>query len=115
MKTQEEVLAVLRQIETGEVLVTPDQHPFDVFAGNVSYEASNGWTFVIFNDCDDWDYVDSFAAPGEPFVSIFDRPGFEDVISYRPSAEVARVRWGFSEPETQQKASNQASGEGSPA
>lgn len=35
----------------------------DVFAGDVEFLTSDGWTFVLFNDCDGFDYVSSVTAP----------------------------------------------------
>ena len=53
-----EALAFLRAIETGAIALTTNELPLDVYAGNVTYRASNGWTIVVFNDCDSFDYVD---------------------------------------------------------
>jgi hypothetical protein len=47
----------LHAIERGEITLTPERCPQDVYAGNVAYKASNGWTVVVFNDCNHWDYV----------------------------------------------------------
>ena len=55
--TPDAVMEFLHAIERGEIKLTPQRSPQDVYAGHVAYVASNGWTVVVFNDCNDWDYV----------------------------------------------------------
>ena len=35
----------------------------DIHAGEVYFVCENGWKFIVFNDCDSWDYVDTIVAP----------------------------------------------------
>lgn len=64
-----EALAVLEQIERGEVTVTPD-HRHECFT-NLPFTASNEWSFTIF--CDGgWDYVDHAVRPDGVVISPFD-------------------------------------------
>ena len=42
-----ELSQFLKAIEDGSVSLTPEQEPQDVYAGNVSYIASNGWRMPI--------------------------------------------------------------------
>ncbi len=56
--TEAEILAFLQAIEEGSVSLTPAWEPQDIYAGNVNYTASNGWTVTIFNDCNVWDYIE---------------------------------------------------------
>jgi hypothetical protein len=63
-KLQAEVLALLRDIEAGRVTIGYVGRSWrDVFAGDVTFRTSNGWTLVVFNDCDSWDYLDHATAP----------------------------------------------------
>jgi hypothetical protein len=55
--TPDAVMEFLHAIERGEIKLTPERCPQDVYAGCVAYKASNGWILVIFNDCNEWDYV----------------------------------------------------------
>jgi len=54
-----ELSQFLKAVEDGSVSLTPEQEPQDVYAGNVGYIASNGWRIVVYNDANEWDYIDS--------------------------------------------------------
>lgn len=56
--SEDECLDFLQRIETGEITLEPVHCAQDVFAGNVEYLASNGWSVVVFNDANEWDYID---------------------------------------------------------
>jgi hypothetical protein len=38
--------------------------PQKVYAGNVPYQASNGWHITVFNDANEWDYVEEIRTQG---------------------------------------------------
>lgn len=102
--TPNEVMAFLEAIERGEITLTPERCPQDAYCGNVLYRASNGWQLVVFNDCNEWDYVseviledgtriDPWVYPdGQPlFLAKPDRfdeldPQWEPVRTYQPRA-----------------------------
>jgi hypothetical protein len=54
-----ELRKFLKAVEDGSVSLIPEQEPQDVYAGNVSYLGSNGWRILVFNDANEWDYIDS--------------------------------------------------------
>jgi hypothetical protein len=92
---QTELAEFLRAIERGSVSLTPEQEPQDVYAGNVSYAASNGWRVVVFNDANEWDYIFSIATSDG---RVFDHEalnGMPGIGAYEPSAEVAWTRYGI--------------------
>ena len=63
--TSGEVNALLRKVGRGEItphLANPEYGWAEVFAGDVEYIV-DGWKVVVFNDCDDFDYIDSVVAP----------------------------------------------------
>lgn len=35
----------------------------ETYAGDVTFKTDNGWTIVVFNDCDSWDYIDHAIDP----------------------------------------------------
>lgn len=78
-----EILAVLSGIEAGVVTLTADEPWADVYCGNVTFHTSNGWTVVVFNDCDEWDYIDSVTAPDGRRIEFGDLPA--DVQNWTPS------------------------------
>jgi hypothetical protein len=55
--TPDDVMEFLHAIERGEITIVPERSPQDGYCGGVLYVASNGWKLVIFNDCNEWDYV----------------------------------------------------------
>jgi hypothetical protein len=56
--SEAEVMDFLKAVENGSVSLRPEYNPQDVYAGNVPYAASNGWHITIFNDVNEWDYID---------------------------------------------------------
>ncbi|KKW12771.1 MAG: hypothetical protein UY48_C0009G0004 [Candidatus Gottesmanbacteria bacterium GW2011_GWB1_49_7] len=73
------ILDFFKLIETGYITLTSDTEPQFVFAGNVEYKASNGWRVIIFNDCNEWDYVDSVYNQNDQLLGVFKMgfPGHE--------------------------------------
>jgi hypothetical protein len=93
--SEHEVLAFLRDIETGIITLAPTVEPQHVYAGNVEYTASNGWRIVVFNDANEWDYIDEIiTADGRrmDFDHLEALPGLRE---YTPSKEVAWERYGI--------------------
>jgi hypothetical protein len=66
-----ELLALYADIESGAVRLTARQDPQDVYAGDVSYVCSNGWSLTIFNDANELDYIDRVSSP-DGRVASFD-------------------------------------------
>jgi hypothetical protein len=96
---EEELLHFLKAIEDGMVLLQPEEPEFSpqyIYAGNVSYKASNGWRITIFNDCNEWDYVDKVMAADGRSLSFDnienDMPAARE---YMPSDEIAWSRYGI--------------------
>lgn len=95
---------MLQAVERGDVTLQPVGRTADeVYAGDVTYRASNGWTLVVFNDCNDWDYLDSAVAPDGRRAEYpsglepeSERGALYDLfLSYAPSADVQRSAYGF--------------------
>jgi hypothetical protein len=90
-----ELSQFLKAIEDGSVSLTPEQEPQDVYAGNVSYVASNGWRIVVYNDVNEWDYIESITtSDGRTFgcAALDEMPA---VDAYEPSEEIAWTRYGI--------------------
>jgi len=91
--TEAGILAFLRSVEQSEVTLTPDLDPHEVYAGVVPYSASNGWRIAIFNDCNQWDYIEWIEADGERVTyEEIDRE-MRLVDKYEPSTEVAEAAY----------------------
>ena len=93
--SESEALEFLKAIETGKILIIPEREPQDVYAGNVTYTASNGWFITIFNDANEWDYVDSIrSADGRElnFDSLWEIPS---IGNYQPGKEASWTRYGI--------------------
>lgn len=90
----EEALAFLWSIDRGEVTLRPVGETWDeVFAGNVEFEASNGWLLTVFNDCDSWDYIDEIRSNDGRSLKYEEMVG-TDVDRWHPSEEAARQIFG---------------------
>jgi hypothetical protein len=93
--SEAELMQFLRDVEDGSVTLQPNQDPQDVYAGNVSYTASNGWGITVFNDCNEWDYVDRVQTP-EGLILDFDAiESMPRAGVYEPSADAAWSRYGI--------------------
>jgi len=93
-----ELRAMLEQVERGELGVEPIEGPADTFIGPVTFQLSNGYRLVVYNDSGEWDHVDSFYSPDGRHIVPW---GFEDpeaerlVTTYRPPADVEQGIYGF--------------------
>ena|ERR1700677_1552785 len=92
--TEAEILAFLKSVEEGPVTLTPSGEPQDIYAGHVEYTASNGWVVTIFNDCNEWDYIEHLRTP-DGRECCYDQINdfMPQVDAYSPSEEVAWERW----------------------
>lgn len=78
--SSDEVLELLRKVGNGDVvpnLENPECNWKYVYAGNVHYLV-DGWQVAVFNDCDDWDYIDSVVHPDGREGEYEDWFGLED-------------------------------------
>lgn len=88
--SEEECLDFLHRIETGELTLEPVHCAQDVFAGDVEYLASNGWSLVVFNDANEWDYIEKIRSADGRRVD-FDEicESMARLSSYSPTHEVS--------------------------
>lgn len=97
--TEDEVSALLKAIEDGSVLLTSDFEPQLVYAGNVLYYCSGsyeGWKLLIFNDCNEWDYIDTIEAPDGRIAGFYEIEDFMPMVwEYRPSSKIVWERYGI--------------------
>ncbi len=88
MSPIEKAQALLAAIASGEVKLTSEQEPQDVYAGHVRYLCHGGGydgvIVVVFNDCNEWDYLSLVQFPdGTTWVEELSS------LEYAPSAEEA--------------------------
>ena len=82
----------LRQVEEGEIRLNPIIDPQDIYAGDVIYATDVGWEITIFNDCNDWDYIDSIRLPSG---KRYDFDSLLPLRIYKPGETVAWERYGI--------------------
>ncbi len=84
-----EIIAFLTAIETGEIVLHPEDEPQFVGSGNVQYSASNGWKIVVFSDANFWDYLD------EIITDDGRKADYNELktLGYSPSQEIAWRRY----------------------
>lgn len=97
VSTEEELLEFLKAIEEGTIALQPEECiPQDIYAGDVPYTASNGWRITIFNDCNEWDYVDRVIAADGRSLRFDEIDDFMSVArEYTPDINVAWSRYGI--------------------
>lgn len=85
-----EVLSVLRAIGPEDPAELVGSGWRDTYAGNVTW-TFRGWTIVVFNDCMDWDYLDSVTAPDG---RTWDFDEMTDEVAYwEPEMDDRRRYW----------------------
>ena len=94
--TEDELLQFLKAIEEGTIALRAEYDPQDVYAGNVPYMASNGWRITIFNDCNEWDYVDEVITADGRSVDFDSIDNYMPrAREYMPDSEAAWRRYGI--------------------
>lgn len=91
-----EIWEFLHAIESGGVVLTPDgdREPQEIYASNVAYSASNGWRIVVYNDANEWDYIDEIVtADGRRIKYEEIATSFPDIEAYVPSEEMSWSRY----------------------
>jgi hypothetical protein len=89
------ILDLLRSIERGAVVLTALDEPQRIYAGIVAYAADNGWRLAIYNDCNEWDYIDWVEAPDGRRVEYEGIDATPELRAYEPSEAVAWSRYGL--------------------
>ncbi len=90
-----ELYDFLKATEDGSVSLVPEQEPQEVYAGDVSYIASNGWRIVVFNDASQWDYIESITTSDERLFDCDVLISMPTIDAYEPSREIAWARYGI--------------------
>lgn len=85
----------LRGIERGEILLTCREEPQQVYSGHVSYAGSDGSRLVLFNDCNQWDYIEELTLPDGRTLAFGELDQLPFVRSYAPDDETAWLRYGI--------------------
>lgn len=93
-KFADEALAVLGRIATGELKI-PEAERLAAEQGYSGIEVFHvgGWVFAVFNDCDEWDYLQWVVHPDGTELDYEDMP--ERLQDYQPPVETARAIWGL--------------------
>jgi uncharacterized protein YuzE len=93
--TESAILEFLHQIENGEISLKAISNPEDVYAGDVTYHASNGWQIVVFNDANTWDYLDSIKIDEDHFIDYDELDKMIAIRNYSPPLEVIQKVYGI--------------------
>ncbi|MGI8755086.1 MAG: hypothetical protein ACR2MB_04340 [Acidimicrobiales bacterium] len=84
-----QIIDFLQAVKRGEILLVSQRNPQKVYAGNIEYVASNGWRITVFNDANEWDYLDSVIFEnGETYTSD-DLDEIDSIRNYQASEEVS--------------------------
>ena len=91
--SEAEIRELLTAIERGTVHLTPIQEPQRMYAGVVEYAVDNGWRLAVFNDCNEWDYLEWIETPDGRRVDYDQLCEASDLARYVPSRSVAWERY----------------------
>jgi len=97
MTPAEAALWCLGEIEAGRVTLNADDVAYarTTYCEVVHYRASNGWEFWVFNDCDEWDYLEAVMPPNtEASLEFMEMP--EWLQNWQPNPATADAIWGLS-------------------
>jgi len=75
--TERDIVAMCEAVDAGELsVVLEGGETWDkAYSGNMSFLFGNGIRLIVFNDCGEWDYVDSYIeADGTKTESEYDAP-----------------------------------------
>jgi hypothetical protein len=92
---ESDILALLSAIEDGSVKLTPVGEPQLIYSGVVEYSASNGWRLAVFNDANEWDYLEWIESDDGRRVAFDQIEQCSDLRLYRPAPAVAWERYGL--------------------
>jgi hypothetical protein len=85
IEIEKRVLDFLQSIETGKIRLSPIDNPQRIHTGNVKFKADNGWYITIFNDLDDWDYIDNIVTNTGLVIGFESLDAMLSVRHFRPS------------------------------
>jgi hypothetical protein len=90
---EQQIFDFLRKIENFEILLTCDREPQYVYCGVITYVATNGWEIRIFNDCNEWDYIESVKSNNGQSLYYDDMS--DSLGNYRTSEEIQWKAYGL--------------------
>ena len=92
----QEAIDAARRVNSGELVVQLAAGGWP-YCGNAVFRSECGWEFVVFSDCDEFDYFDSVTSPEGRRWSYEGAPDYEsdrmDLVSGEIE-DVYRSRWG---------------------
>lgn len=95
MIIEHDLLAFLKKIESGEINLVPKSEPQEVYAGVVEYDADNGWSIAVFNDANEWDYIEWIKTNKGELIQFDDLEKMPALRDYEPSTDAAWLRYGI--------------------
>lgn len=93
--SEDDLLEFLKAIESGDITLKPEDDPQDVYAGRIRYTASNGWRMVVFNDANEWDYIEAVEAPDGRALDFCGIDTMSTARCYEPSGDASWTRYGI--------------------
>ena len=93
--TCDEALTYLQKIERGDITLSWESEPQTVYCGNVTYTTSDGATLVLFNDANEWDYLESITFKNGRSITYDLMAEDHPVSSYKPSEDAQWKVWGI--------------------
>ena len=94
--TESDVLEVLRAIEMGEIMLTPDRDPQEQFKGDILFSAPDGWKIEVSNWSGEFAGIVEIVLPdGRVLDMEYLDTRMPQVAAYFPDADVAWFAYGM--------------------
>jgi hypothetical protein len=92
--TAQEIIAMCEAVDSGGLLVELEggQTWDRAYSGNMTFRFGNGYRLLVFNDCGEWDYVDSYIAPDGTRTEVDDWGDSLALFDWEPKHF---ARWGI--------------------
>jgi hypothetical protein len=84
--TEQDIMAMCEAVDAGELSVELEgDTTWDVaYSGNMTFRLGNGIRLVVYNDCGEWDYIDSYIAADGTRTEVI-VPNLSETLIHDPS------------------------------
>jgi hypothetical protein len=70
VESEDMFIEILNAVDRGEITASPAL-PKDMYCGSVKHILSNGYKVFVFNDCDEWDYIEAIETPDGKVIDFW--------------------------------------------
>ena len=84
--TEQDIVAMCEAVDAGTLSVEllGGQTWDEAYSGNMQFRFANGFGLLVFNDCGEWDYIDSYIAADGTRTEVI-VPNLSETLIHDPS------------------------------